>query len=129
MTGLGRQGDAKVQFNMGRCLVNGKGVEKNLAEAYRMFRKAALQGHAGAQNSLGGRGVAKNLVQAFEWCHKAAMKGCPEAQFNVGDWHSRGFGCEQSEVIALEWFDKAAAQGDEEAHGRAEALRKLLHKV
>lgn len=47
------QGDAKAQYELGRCYNNAKGVEKNLEKAFYWFKKAAEQGLAKAQNNLG----------------------------------------------------------------------------
>ena len=44
-------GEAAAQYSVGWCHHTGKGVERNLAEAERWYRKAAAQGHA-ARSSL-----------------------------------------------------------------------------
>ncbi|MEI8248806.1 MAG: tetratricopeptide repeat protein, partial [Lentisphaerota bacterium] len=66
-----KQGNADAQYNLGLCLKKGDGVEKNLVEAVKWFRKAAVQGHAQGQLNLGvclkkGDGVEKNLVEAVK---------------------------------------------------------------
>ena len=48
------------------------------------FRKAALQGHAGAQYELGnsydiGSGVAPDPVKALQWYKRAASRGNTDA--------------------------------------------------
>ena len=57
-------------------------------EAAKMFRKAAEQGYATAQNSLGncyiyGNGVTKDIQKAIEWYRKAAAQGDANAKHNL----------------------------------------------
>ena len=59
-------------------------VAKDDAEAERLWRLAASQGHAGAQYSLGrkfdrGLGVAKDHVEALRFYKLAAAQGHPTA--------------------------------------------------
>jgi len=66
----------------------------NTVDAY---RKAAEQGSAKAQSSLGiayfqGRGVAQDYTQAARWCHKAAEQGVAQAQNNLGLRYNAGQG-------------------------------------
>ena len=70
---------------MGFCYEEGIGVAKDGAEAVKWFRKAAEQGHAGAQFNLGycymnGIGVAKDGAEAVKWYRKAARQGDEDAQ-------------------------------------------------
>jgi hypothetical protein len=63
-------------------------VKKDLATAVEWFTKAAEQGYAPAQNSLGfcyeyGDGVEKDLKKAVEWYTKAAEQGDARAQNNL----------------------------------------------
>jgi TPR repeat protein len=57
----------------------GRGVPQNDAEAVKWFRKAAEQGYAGAQYSLGymyanGQGVPQDYVLAHMWCNLAVSR-------------------------------------------------------
>lgn len=52
MTPLAGQGDANAQHALGVMYDNGKGVEKNLTEAMKWYRKAAEQGNENALNNL-----------------------------------------------------------------------------
>jgi hypothetical protein len=63
-------GDAKSQVELGFRYKQGKGVEKDQAEAVKWYRKAAEQNFAEAQFSLGvcyahGEGVAKDQVDGL----------------------------------------------------------------
>lgn len=88
-----------------------------LAKAVQLYRMAAEQGHAQAQNSLGhmyrmGDGVAKNFVEAVKWYRKAAEQGLHQAQYNLGFMYDEGLGVRQNSTEAKKWFLKAAMQGN-----------------
>lgn len=77
--------DAEEQYRIGTQYFYGTGVDRDYAEALRRFRKAAAQGHAGAQTNLGimyanGQGVAQDDAQAVQWFRKAAVQGHADAQ-------------------------------------------------
>lgn len=79
-------------------------------------RKAAEQGHAGAQCHLGdmykeGRGVEQNDKEAEKWYRKAAEQGNANAQFNLGLMCESGRGRGQSVSEAAKWYRAAAEQG------------------
>ena len=65
----------------------GLGVRQDYAEAVKWYRKAAEQGDADAQNSLGvmyrkGRGVAQDYVRAYAWYDLAASNFPPGKGFD-----------------------------------------------
>ena len=79
-----------------RCLVNylgegrhamfdnGHGVAQDYAEAVRLFRLAAAQGHAIDQHNLGcmfdhGQGIAQDKAEAIRWYRLAAAQGLANA--------------------------------------------------
>ena len=78
-------GNAISQYNLGLCYAKGNGVEVDLAEAVRWFRKAAEQEMPQAQYNLGlclsrGAGVEKNVVEGAMWLNSAAHQGIYEAE-------------------------------------------------
>ena len=78
-------GNAISQYNLGVCYAKGNGVEVDLAEAVRWFRKAAEQGMPQAQFNLGmclsrGAGVEKNVVEGTIWLNSAAQPGDEDAE-------------------------------------------------
>jgi TPR repeat protein len=91
--------------------------ETNYVAALEWTRKAADQGYAGAQYSLGVQyhegnyGVEKNYSLAVEWHRKAAEQGLADSQNNLGVLYLHGNGVEQSYTFAVEWYRKAALQG------------------
>ena len=79
------QGDAKAQYYLGVCYLDGQGVSQSYAEAAKWCRKAAEQGDADAQFNLGvcyynGDGVPQNYAEAVRWIRKAAQQGHASAQ-------------------------------------------------
>ena len=107
------QGDAKAQFNLGCCYDFGDGVENDLREAVKWYRKSAEQGYASAQFNLGccydrGEGVEKNLREAVKWYRKSAEQGHAKAQFNLGVCYSFAIGVEKNLQEAVKWYRKAA---------------------
>lgn len=66
---LASKDKAEAQYMLGTIYYDGAGVRKNIGEAEKWFRKAALQGHSDAQNELGvlysmGDGDWKNCDEA-----------------------------------------------------------------
>lgn len=69
--------------------LTGKGVRQNDEQAVRLFRLAAVQGHANAQYSLGGmlgngRGVALDRAEGMQWLRMAAAQGHSAAIMAIG---------------------------------------------
>jgi hypothetical protein len=69
-----------VQVHLGLMYEKVWGVAQDDAEAVRLYRLAAEQGYAGAQNNLGrmyysGKGVAQDYVLAHNWWNLAAAQG------------------------------------------------------
>ena len=86
-------------------------VDSPKADPRAQIRKAADQGNAGAQYSLGvmysnGQGVPQDDREAAAWFQKAADQGHASAQWEIGRVHQRQAHYSQ----ALNWFLKAADQ-------------------
>lgn len=84
------QNDAEIQYQIGLCYLNGSGAEQDGEKAETWLRRAAEQGHAGAQEIL--QSVQKQEAAKLEalseetlpdWC-LAAEEGNLEAQYQVG---------------------------------------------
>jgi TPR repeat protein len=70
------------------------------AEALRLWRPLADQGHADGQLKLGniygrGQGVQRDYAEAVKWYRLAAEQGNALAQFNLGIMYRRGLGGER----------------------------------
>ena len=110
------QGDAPAQYKLGMMYNTGQSPvempiarqilqemtyntaqEKNHQEAFKWFKKAAVQGYAPAQHNLGvmyseGHGVATNYKEALKWYKKAAGQGQATAQYHLGVMYNTGQG-------------------------------------
>ena len=92
---LARVDDAETQFRIGNCYAEGKGVVASKEEAFRLYLKAAEQGHSDAQEALAkcyykGDGVAKDMKKAAAWFLKAAEQGQLLAMSNIGSCYLYG---------------------------------------
>lgn len=80
-----QSGNPEGQFQLGMCLQDGLGVDKDLAEAVKWYTQAAQQGHPGAQNNLAycyynGLGTEIDKQQAADWFRRAANQNVVSAQ-------------------------------------------------
>ncbi len=108
--------DAETLNNLGLAYQFGKGKPKDYAEAARCFRRAAEQGHAGAQNNLGflyhnGWGVPQDYSQAAYWYRLSAQQGNAWGQSNYGTCLEFGWGVKKDLNAAIEMYRRAASQG------------------
>ncbi|MBS0649271.1 MAG: SEL1-like repeat protein [Verrucomicrobia bacterium] len=92
-------------------------LEATSLEVFSRFKKAAEQGDAQAQYSLGlcyanGQGVAQDYKEAVKWYHKAAEQGYAYAQHNLGVCYGNGQGVAKDHQEAAKWFQKAAEKGN-----------------
>ena len=91
-------------------------MAKNLSEAAVWYRKAAEQGHADAQNSLGsmyqfGEGVPQDNAKAVRWYQKAMDQGLGEAYTNLGYMYDGGLGVKQDKQKAVKLYLTGAEKG------------------
>ncbi len=104
-------------YLLGLCYQNGTGVEKDEAEAARLFKLATDQGYAKAQFSLGvcyenGAGVEKDEDEAARLYELAAGQKHARAQCFLGLCYTYGRGVEKDEAEAARLYKLAAEQGD-----------------
>ena len=88
---------------------------KDYKSAYEDLRKAADEGHAGAQYYLGhlyrrGRGVERDHVKAVQWYRMAADQGHANAQYRLGVMYQEQQGVKRDYAEAARWYRKAADQ-------------------
>lgn len=125
---LAEKGDVAAMRNIGHLYRWGQGVDKNIEEAVRWYRKAAESGFSRAQANLaaiylqGDEGVAVNYEEAHKWFAAAAIQGLAVAQYNLGLMYELGLGVEKSEPRALGWYNIAAKAGQQEAIDRLSQL-------
>jgi hypothetical protein len=77
--------------NLGMMFVQGRGVKRDVIQAFELIRKAAERSHAVAQNNLGlmyanGQGVARDYVWAYAWLDIAPnqLPGCGQLRDRIG---------------------------------------------
>ena len=109
---------------------DGQGVEQNAKEAVKWYRRAAVQGDANAQNSLGymydnGKGVLEDDKEAVKWFRKAAEQGFFGAQKNLGLMYFKGEGVPKDHVTAYAWWS-IAANGFAQVKGVKDLLAKTM---
>ena len=90
-------------------------VPLDLAEAEKLYLKAAEQGNTYAQYSLGNMYWTKNHAEALEWYRKAAEQGYERAQSYLAFLYSRGEVIPQDLAESARWYRKAAEQGNAHA--------------
>lgn len=105
--------------------------ENNFATAASFFLKAANQGDAEAQFSLGnmyaeGQGVPQDEYQAASWFRKAAEQGFKPAQVNLGVMYAQGQGVAQNMVESHKWFNIAGGAIDEEGFDLREVVEEQM---
>ena len=104
------------------------------ATAIRLWRKAAEQGTAKAQNNLGvmydkGQGVPQDYIEAVKWYRKAAEQGYAVAQFNLGYMYNKGRGVPPDDIEAHKWYNLAAAQGNADAVKNRDNIAKRMRSA
>ncbi len=105
-------GSAYAQFWFGDYYA----AQKNYVKSSQWFRKAADQGYAPAEKSLGalylgGHGLLKNNVKAAYWFKKSADQGYAPAESALGYLYYYGHGVPKNDVENMKWLRKAADQG------------------
>lgn len=108
--------DMDAVYHLGRMYEEGMGVEKNEAEALRLYRQAAEGENEKAALKLGnayytGNGFEKDYQEAFNWYSVAAKKGSFPAQYNIGLMYEEGLGVKKDTVKAFQFYQKSADQG------------------
>ncbi|MEY3201088.1 MAG: hypothetical protein RIR70_638 [Pseudomonadota bacterium] len=114
-----QQGKAEAQGLLGIFYLTGYGVPEDRKKYFSWMRKAAENGSAPAQVSLGSGyqrgdkddGIAKDYQKAYYWYRKAADQGYAPAQDSLGGMYKRGDGVPKNDGAAVFWYRKAADQG------------------
>jgi clan AA aspartic protease (TIGR02281 family) len=110
---LAERGDADAQVLVGDMYQHGgNGVQQSPVQAALWYRKAAEQGDAIAQNSLGlmyesGEGVPQNYAEAMKWQLMAAKQGNGAAQHAMSGFYHFGWGVPQNYILAYMWMSVA----------------------
>jgi hypothetical protein len=131
------KGNSYLQWILGMKLASGfYELRQNEREAVYWFRKAADQGHSGAQDELGerhyeGRAVLQDYGEAASWFRKSAEQGDDFGQHRLGLMYAKGEGVPLDYVEAYMWLNLAAAEApagpyrDERAKERELVAQKM----
>jgi TPR repeat protein len=100
---------------LGYCFEEGKGIPKDLKEAFRYYNLVAENNISEGWHNLFrcflyGIGVELSASEAFRVCKRAADAGVPQAQKKLGECYQKGFGVEQSVELA-EYYYRLAEEG------------------
>lgn len=105
-------GDADAQFNMGQAYKLGRGVPADQAMAHEWFRKAAVQGHAQAQDNYGlalfqdGR-----RAEAVEWLEKSVARDEKRTELVLGTMLFNGDAVTRDWTRAYALVTRSSQQG------------------
>jgi localization factor PodJL len=111
----GASGDPSAQFAIALRFAQ-VGPQRDMAQAFLWFQRAALKGFAPAQYRLAGLyerglGVPSDFVRAREWYKRAAEQGHVKAMHNLAVFAARGRGGLIDYAEAARWFGEAAERG------------------
>jgi hypothetical protein len=120
---LANSGNTEAQYDVGEMYERGRGVNRNMKQAFHWYLKAAEQGNTkGAFRTglcyLKGEGVAKNLEKALKWFQKSAEKSYERANYYLGVMYEKGEGVPVNLTRALTYYKKAYSSGYAPAHER-----------
>jgi TPR repeat protein len=110
------QGDAKAQWGLGMCYLNGDGVAQDKREGIRLLRLSSNQAFAPAQCLLGqcyliGDGVAQDNEEGVRLLRLSATQGDAVGQFCLAGCYLHGHGVAQDFKQAEVLLRLAAEQG------------------
>ena len=114
------------QFNVGICLANGWGVEKDIEQAAHYFLLSAVGGYVNAMYKIGlyaynGTGIPQNYQNAVHWWQLAANKGDLDSMIALGECYNDGKGVNVNIDKAIELYSKA------KEGGKILAMNRLAH--
>ena len=124
-------GKIQAMYDVGNLYMRGRGVNRNMTEAAKWFKKAADSGNASAQARLGilyfeGRGVKQNYSQALKLLNAAAKQNIPSAYYQLANMYELGTGVRQDLHKSIAWYKKAEQSGYYLAKAKIERLSKRL---
>jgi cell division septation protein DedD len=121
--------EPRALFNLGQMYRLGVGVEKDLAKAEEYYRRAADQGHVGAQANLGSMLFERKPPQgaeAVKYWRRAAQGGDAKSQYLAGIQYFNGEFVARDYVEAYAWLSLASKAGVREATEALAAARPYM---
>ena len=110
---------AAAMYNLGNCYFYGRGVKRDLQQAFFWNKKAAVAGDLWAMNQLAvvDYGVEISDAERIMWLKKAADLNDDTALYNLALRYLNGYdGIESDEKMAVKLFRKSAKQDHPSAY-------------
>jgi TPR repeat protein len=118
-------GDRDAVLAMGWYYFNGVGVDRDLGEARRWYRKSARQKQPGAMFSLGAISCEEGkFEEAMQWFESAAKEGHARSIYWIAKLYWRGLGVGRDRRRANALLEQAAAHRVPEAKRALRFLRR-----
>ncbi|MBQ9950171.1 MAG: sel1 repeat family protein [Clostridia bacterium] len=113
-----KHGNPRAQYDYGVCCEEGRGVNKNLDEAFSWYKRAAYNGNVKAQYRMAqyyenGEGGMSDIRNALFWYNEAISQKKPYsvALYRLYEIYSEGILVGQSPALANEYLIAAAENG------------------
>jgi uncharacterized protein len=120
------QGYGEAVLAMGWFYLNGVGVDVDLDQADRWYRKSARQGNPSAMFSLGQMAYhQRSYRDALTWFKRATDNGHSRSVFWLGKLYWHGRGVPQDKKRAMTMFQQAAAKKVREAQRAMRLLARI----
>ncbi len=115
-----KQGDIAAICNLGRCYLQGQGVQRNRPLGVKLLRKSARKGFSIAAAELAsayadGKYVSKDLRESVRWLKVGARLGDGVMARSLALALEHGRGTKRSEMLAFRWMQIAADLGEPHA--------------
>jgi len=113
----GRKNLSEASFTLGNLYLNELGLFlEDTEDAFQEFKKAAMQGHGEASNSLAlmyfhGIGCNQSVRLSTRWWEKGAREGVCSAMFNLARANFHNFSVNASNATAIHMCKEAAEKG------------------
>ncbi|MEX2469068.1 MAG: tetratricopeptide repeat protein [Pseudohongiellaceae bacterium] len=119
------------QFNLAILYFTGRGVDRDLTQAFHWTEMAAQQGHVEAQANLGslyltGDGVTRDVDAGVRWLGSAAKAGHAPAAFSLADMYLNGDSVPRDLVEAHAWASQAVYNEAEDAEDLQSRIERRL---
>ena len=119
-------GDAKAQYEVGKCYFYGDGVDQNFIDAYRWLRKAVKNGNDEAKY-LYAECFNYRLTEEQRATIVAAEFDDADAQFQMGMWYYEGEIVDEDLFESKLWFQRAKNNGHKKAKKMIEEVEDLIY--
>jgi hypothetical protein len=130
---VAESGNAEAQYDVAEMLERGRGVNKDLEEAFNWYSKSAEQGNPKGAFRVGlaylkGKGVEKNSADALKWLQQASDRGYERANYYLGVIYEKGEGVDINYTRALSYYKKSLSAGYAPANERIADIKKAIEE-